>query len=129
MISTLMIFTNELNADKEPPRAALETLVLLMSPIAPHLAEELWQRLGHEPTVSRHPWPEFDPALVVDDVVEIAVQVNGKVRGRIALPVDASESDATTAALELDSVRKFTDAGAVRKTIYRAGKILNLIVK
>ena len=93
-ISAMMILTNHLNGLGAAPKEAVERLVLCLSPLAPHLAEELWATLGHEPSIANANWPTWDEALCVDDVVEIAVQVNGKVRGRVMLARDADEAAA-----------------------------------
>jgi leucyl-tRNA synthetase len=127
-ISTMMIWANHLASYDAPPREAVEALVLCVSPFAPHLAEELWERLGHAPSIARAPWPTFDPALCEDDTVEMGVQVNGKVRGRITLKKDADAESAVATALEEPNVRKFIGEKSVKKTIYVAGKILNLIL-
>ena len=127
-VSTMMILANHLNGMEQPPREAVEKLVLCLSPFAPHLAEELWQVLGHPASIANQPWPQFDETLTIDDVVEIAVQVNGKVRGRVALPRDADEAAARDAALADPNVSKFIEGKSVKKLVYVAGKILNLIV-
>jgi leucyl-tRNA synthetase len=127
-ISTMMIFANHLAGYDEPAREAVEALVLCVSPFAPHLAEELWERLGHSPSVCTQPWPTFDPALCVDDTVEMGVQVNGKMRGRITLKKDADTAQALAAALDEPNIRKFIGDKPVKKTVYVPGKILNLIV-
>jgi leucyl-tRNA synthetase len=127
-VSTMMKLVNHLNGLEQPPREAMEKLVLCLSPFAPHLAEELWERLGHAPSVSNVTWPSFDPALCVDDFVEIAVQVNGKVRGRAELARDASEVSAREAALADPNVTKFMEGKAIKKLVYVPGKILNFIV-
>jgi leucyl-tRNA synthetase len=127
-ISTMMIYANHLAGYDEPARDAVEALVLCLSPFAPHLAEELWERLGHAPSVCTQPWPTFDPALCVDDTVEMGVQVNGKMRGRITLKKDADATLALATALEEPNIRKFIGDKPVKKTVYVPGKILNLIV-
>ena len=127
-ISALMILTRHL-ADQTPvPREGLEALVLLLSPFAPHLGEELWRRLGHSTSLAHHPWPSWDEALCQEDVVEIGVQVNGRLRGRIKIAVDASEEDAKAAALEEANVRAFVGDKPIKKFIYVRGKIVNVIV-
>ena len=89
-ISRLMEFVNAFTAHGGPaPKSAMETFTLLLAPLAPHVAEELWQILGHEQTLAYEPWPTYDPALLKDDEVEIPVQVNGKLRGRVVVPADA----------------------------------------
>jgi leucyl-tRNA synthetase len=127
-VSEMMIFANHLAKLDKPPRGAVEKLTLCLAPFAPHLAEELWSRLGHEPSVAEAPWPSFDPALCEDDAREIGVQVNGKVRGRVMLPVNASEEAAREAGLADPNVAKFIEGKTLRKVVYVPGKILNFIV-
>jgi leucyl-tRNA synthetase len=127
-ISAMMIFVNHLGRLKEVPREAAEALTLVLSPFAPHLGEELWQRLGHGQSLAYEPWPSFDPALVKDDFVEIGVQVNGKLRGTVKVGVDAPEAAAKEAALAEEKVRSYVEGKTVRKFIYVPGKIINFIV-
>jgi leucyl-tRNA synthetase len=127
-ISAMMIFVNHLAQLPEVPKEAVEKLVLCLSPFAPHLAEELWLELGHEGSLAHAPWPDFDPKECVDDVVEIAVQVNGKVRGAVTLARDATEEAAREAALQDDNVQKHIEGKAIRKVVYVPGRILNIIV-
>jgi leucyl-tRNA synthetase len=127
-VSTMMIFANHLNAFERPPREAVERLLLLLSPFAPHLAEELWERVGHAPSIADQTWPTFEERFCVDDEVEIAIQVSGKVRARIRLARDASEEAARDAALADPNVQKFLAGKSVRKLVYVPGRILNLIV-
>ena len=127
-VSAMMILANHLNGFERPPREAVEKLVLLLSPYAPHLAEELWSVLGHAPSIADAPWPSYDPALTVDAVVEMPVQVNGKVRGRVTLPRDADEAAARAAALADENVQKHVGQKSVKKLIYVPGRILNVIV-
>ena len=124
----MMILTKHLAGLDRVPRQAVRDLTLLVSPFAPHLGEELWSRLGNPDSLVRAPWPEFDPALVKDDVVEIGVQVNGKLRGTVSLAVDADEATARDAALADPKVRGHVDGKTVRKFIYVKGKIANFIV-
>jgi leucyl-tRNA synthetase len=128
-ISALMQLVNELFPLEAPPRFALETLALLVHPFAPHLGEELWERLGHPPSIQRVPWPAYDPALCVDAELEIPVQVNGKVRGRVKVPADAPEAVVVAAAMADENVRKHTDGKQVLKQQYVAGRILTIVVK
>jgi leucyl-tRNA synthetase len=127
-VSAMMILTRQL-ADRSPlPREALRALVLLLSPFAPHLGEELWQRLGNRSSLAHEPWPVYDEALCRDDVVEIAVQVNGKVRGRVKLAPDASEDEARAAAFADSNVSSHLAGKALKKFLYVPGKIVNLLV-
>ena len=127
-ISAMMILVNHLNGLDRTPREALEKLVLCLSPFAPHLAEEVWAGLGHAPTILDAPWPAFDPQLCVDEQLELAVQVTGKVRGRALLAKDASEDAARAAALADENVRRHTEGKVIRKVVYVPGRVLNLIV-
>ncbi len=127
-ISAMMVLTNELMQLERVPKAALEVLALLLHPFAPHLGEEVWQMLGHAPSIQQQSWPAYDPALCEEEEVEVPVQVNGKVRGRITLAKDASEDDAVEAAREVESVAAQLADKPIRKTIWVPGKILNLIV-
>jgi leucyl-tRNA synthetase len=127
-ISAMMILVKHLGALEQAPRGAVEALALLVSPFAPHLGEEVWQRLGHRTSLAFVPWPEFDPALVKEDVVEIGVQVNGKLRGTITIAVDADESAARDAALAEPKVRSHVEGKTVKKFIYVKSKIVSFIV-
>ncbi len=127
-ISAMMILVRHLAGLAKAPREAVEALALLVSPFAPHLGEEIWQRLGHSTSMAYAPWPEFDPNLVKDDVVEIGVQVNGKLRGTITIAVDADEASAREAALADARIRSYVEGKTVKKFIYVKGKIVSFIV-
>jgi leucyl-tRNA synthetase len=127
-VSTLMILTNRLASLDAVPRAALEKLLLVLAPFAPHLSEELWQELGHDELIASQAWPSFEPALCVDDVIEIGVQVNGKARGRVKLAKDASEEVAKAESLKDENVAKFVGDKPLKKFLYVPGKIVNFIV-
>ncbi|MFT3766578.1 MAG: leucine--tRNA ligase [Minicystis sp.] len=127
-ISAMMVFSNHLADLPAVPREAMRALTLLISPFAPHLGEELWHLQGNPSSLAREPWPAWDEALCVDDVIEMAVQVNGKVRGRVTLGRNASEDEARTAALAAEGVSAFTAGKAVKKFIYVPGKIVNIVV-
>jgi leucyl-tRNA synthetase len=127
-ISALMVFVNHLARLSAMPREAVRALVLLVSPFAPHVAEELWWHLGHAASLAYEPWPAWDEALAVDDVIELPVQVNGKVRGRVQLARDATEADARAAALAADGIAARLAGQAVRKFVYVPGQVVNLVV-
>jgi leucyl-tRNA synthetase len=127
-ISAMMILVKHLGALPAVPREALKMLVLVLSPFAPHIGEELWQRLGGASTLAYEPWPAFDPALVVDAEIEIGVQVNGKARGVIRIPAEADEATAKAAALADEKVRTFVGDKPIKKVIYVKGRIVNVIV-
>ena len=128
-ISAMMVLVNELYNEKVRPKSILKTLSQLLMPLAPHIAEEIWSALGGEGFVSLAKWPAFDEALCQDDLIELGVQVNGKMRGTISGPPDLEETPAVNMALEIVAVKNAIGEGKVVKVIYKAGKILNLIVK
>jgi leucyl-tRNA synthetase len=130
-ISAMMILVKHLGGLPAVPLDAVKSLALILSPFAPHIGEEIWERLGGPDatkSLAYHPWPEFDPALVKDDVVEIGVQVNGKTRGTITIAVDADEEAARAAAMAEGRVRAHLDGKTVKKFIYVKGKIVSFIV-
>jgi leucyl-tRNA synthetase len=129
-ISALMVFTNHLQSLKDGvPYEAAESLALMVSPFAPHLGEECWSLLGHDETLAYHPWVEYDEALCVDEMIAMGVQVNGKARGEITIPADASQDVAVAAALTVDRIKAQLEGKEVKKVIFVPGRILNLIVK
>jgi leucyl-tRNA synthetase len=111
------------------PRELAEKFVLLLAPFAPHLAEEIWTRLGHEPSLARYPWPKFDPAKLAESTMELAVQVNGKLRGTITVAADAAEEEIFAAAREAESVKSWLVNKTVVKQIYAPKKLVSLVVK
>ncbi|GIL79151.1 hypothetical protein Vretimale_16692 [Volvox reticuliferus] len=128
-IAAMMEFVNGVTKSwNNRPRAALEPFVLLLSPYAPHLAEELWARSGHTSSIAYEPWPRPDEALLVVDTVNLPVQVNGKTRGTVQVPAAASQDDVLAAALTNANVAKYTADKEIKKIIYVPAKILNLIV-
>jgi leucyl-tRNA synthetase len=126
-ISKLMVFAREIARDAPLPRRAAETLVLLLAPLAPHVAEELWQRLGKPESLARAPWPVPDPALLEEDVVRLVVQVNGKRRDEIRVPADASEDAVREAALASEKVQRHLDGKTPRRVIVVPGRLVNVV--
>jgi leucyl-tRNA synthetase len=109
-------------------RAVAHDLTLMVAPFAPHMAEELWGVvLGESGSVHREPWPEFDVSALVADDVELPVQVNGKVRDRITVAIDATEEDIVTAALALPNVRLHLEGKTVRKVVVVSGKLVSVV--
>ncbi len=107
---------------------AVQTLLKLLAPIAPHVTEELWQGLGHAGSIHLESWPQWDPGLLVEETVTMVVQVNGKVRDRVDIPPDISEDDAIEAALAAERIQSWTEGKTVRKVIARPPKLVNIVV-
>lgn len=127
-ISALMILVNEIEKEVGIPEKYLKTVLVLLSPFAPHMTEELWQELGEKKSIFLAPWPKYDPRKIREETKVIGVQVNGKVRGTIELAVDATEADAKALALADPKVKAFTAGKQVRKCVYVPGRILNFVV-
>ena len=127
-ISRLMEFTNAFTGMEVRPKSAMETLTLLLAPLAPHIAEELWQLLGHEQTLAYEPWPTFNPALLKDDEIEVPIQVNGKLRGRVTVPADADRDALETAARADEKVAAMIAGKDVKKVVIVPGKLVNFVV-
>lgn len=129
-VAKLIEYTNHLTKEHRDsvPRAAVEPLVLMLAPLAPHLAEELWQRLGNPASLAHGPFPVADPAYLVEDTVEYPVQVNGKVRGRITVAANADADTLEAAALADEKVQAFLAGATPKKVIVVAGRLVNLVV-
>jgi leucyl-tRNA synthetase len=116
-IAAMMELTNHLTKLEVKPRSVLEPFVLLLSPFAPHLAEELWQALGHQRTLAYEPWPTFDPALTKADEIEVPVQINGKLRAKLTVPADIDDETLKATALADERVRSHIEGKTIRKII------------
>jgi leucyl-tRNA synthetase len=127
-IAAMMEFINHLTPLTVRPRSVLEPFVLLLSPFAPHLAEELWHALGHRDTLAYEPWPAFDPALAKEDTIEVPVQVNGKVRLRLTVPAGVTQGDLERIALNDEKVKAVLEGKTVRKVIVVAQKLVNIVL-
>ncbi|HET7023801.1 MAG TPA: leucine--tRNA ligase [Gemmatimonadales bacterium] len=127
-IAAVMELLNAVREEGCHHRALVEELVLLVAPVAPHFAEECWERLGHQGSVFDARWPAFDAALAVDDSLEVVVQVNGKTRSRITIDRSAAEPEVVAAALADPGVQRHLDGKAPKKTIYVPGRLVNLVV-
>jgi leucyl-tRNA synthetase len=127
-IAAMMEFVNAANKWEAVPRSVAGPFVLLVSPFAPHLAEELWQRLGHDASLAYVEWPEADPDLLVEETVTIGVQVNGKARGTVDVAPDAPKDDVLAAAKADENVARHLEGKTIRKEIYVPGRIVNLVV-
>ena len=127
-IAAMMEFTNHLTKLPVRPRVVFEPFVLLLSPFAPHLAEELWQALGHSKTLAYEPWPTYDPALTKADEIEVPVQINGKLRSKLTVPVNIDKEALEKAALADERIRELIAGKQVRKVIVVPGKLVNIVV-
>ena len=128
-ISAFMIAVNELGAMKCSKKEVLEPMVVLLSPFAPHMAEELWHRLGHEDSVTYASFPEYVPALAADDSVTYPVQFNGKMRFTVELPKSASPQEVEAAVRGMEQTARWTDGRNIVKVIVVPGRIINIVVK
>ena len=127
-IAALMEFTNTASKWETMPRDVARQFVLILAPLAPHMAEELWQRLGHDASLACAAWPEAQDEFLRSDTVEVAVQVNGKTRGRVALPVEATEAQALAIAGDDANVARHLGDKEIRRAIYVPGRIVNFVV-
>ena len=131
-ISAMMVFLNEAEGEAKAgdlPREFLEKFVLCLSPYAPHLGEELWQFLGHDKTLAYEPWPTYDAAALVEDEIEIPVQVLGKLRGRVRIPVAATPAEMEAAARANADVARFLDGKTVVKVVAVPKRLVNFVVR
>jgi len=126
-IAAMMEYLNELKHG-EVNRELIEPLVIMLAPYAPHIAEEMWEILGHEGTVFQASWPAYDERLASAGDVEIAVQVNGKLRSRLTVPRGMAEKDVLARVLADEAVKKFVDGQKVKKVIYVQDRLVNLVV-
>ncbi len=132
-IAQMMVYVNTFTGVTPKPAAALRTLLVLLNPFAPHLTEELWSRLaaagfaGFEGLVADQPWPQYDPAMLVEDEVELPIQVNGKVRDRLVVAKTADKAALEAAALASPKVQEFTQGKTVKKIIVVPGKLVNIV--
>lgn len=126
-ISQLMVFVNEAYKAQSLPKQYAEGFVKLLAPICPHIGEELWEKLGHEGTISYEAWPAYDEAKLVDDEVEIVVQINGKVRAKLKVPADANKEVLEELAMEEERIKEQISGKTIRKVIAVPGKLVNIV--
>jgi leucyl-tRNA synthetase len=129
IVSSFMEFMNEVIAMNEPPdKETIDCFLITMAPFAPHFAEELWQRTGHQPSIFFQKWPKWDAAYTAEDTVTVAVQINGKLRGTICVNADAAEATVLDAASKDSGITRYLDGKQIRKVVYVKNRILNLVV-
>jgi leucyl-tRNA synthetase len=127
-ISQLMIFINECYKQDELPRDYMEGFIKMYSCFAPHMGEELWEKLGHVETLSYEPWPTYDETKLILDEKEVVVQVNGKLRGKFVVDSDASDDMLKEMALNIENVQLFVGNKPIRKIIVVKGRLVNIVV-
>ena len=128
-ISAMMIFINAVYKENVFPLKYAENFIKLLNPIAPFITEELWQFLGHDKTISYEAWPTYDKEKIQDDLINVAVQVNGKLRGTMEVPVNTSNEELLRLAKELENVNKHLIDKEIIKEIVVPNKIVNIVIK
>jgi leucyl-tRNA synthetase len=126
-IAQMMIFVNEVTAQQKRPRSLLEPFVLILAPYAPHLAEELWEKLGHKQSLAYEPWPKHDVSLLKEDTLTIILQVNGKLRDRADAPAQSSAAELEKLALANDRIKEHLAGKQVKRVIVVPGKLVNIV--
>ena len=106
----------------------METFTLLLAPMAPHIAEELWQVLGHTESLAYAPWPKFEPALLLDDEIEIPIQINGKLKGRVTVPAGADRAALDAAARSDEKIAAILEGKTIKKVVVVPGKLVNFVL-
>jgi leucyl-tRNA synthetase len=127
-IAKLIELNNAVTKLDATPRAVAEQMALMAAPLAPHLAEEIWRKLGHDDTLTYEPFPVADAQFLVDDTIEVPVQVNGKVRGRIVVAADADQATLEATALADERVSAAIDGAEPKKVIVVPGRMVNIVI-
>jgi leucyl-tRNA synthetase len=127
-ISALMEYLNTVRSESGVTAEALNPLVTMLAPFAPHMAEECWERMGHTESIFHAAWPEYHGALAQEDEIELVVQVNGRVRARVTVVQDIAEEDARALALADEGVAKHLAGKEIRKVIFVPGRLINIVV-
>jgi leucyl-tRNA synthetase len=127
-IAQMMIFVNEATTAKTLPIETAKTFLRLLSPYAPHLCEELWQRLGEKELIAHAEWPSYDESLCIDETITIVVQINGKKRDELQVPKDTGREELETLALASERVKKFSEGREPKKVIVVPGRLVNIVV-
>ncbi len=128
-IAQMMIFLNEIQKVSIKPISVLKSFLQLLNPFAPHITEEIWHLLGESQSLAFQDWPKYDLRLIKDEIVSIAVQVNGKIRGHINIERDLDENDCLKAALDLENVQRHIDAKKIKKTIFIKNKLISIVTE
>lgn len=128
-ISQMMIYVSDLSKLEKLPREAWEPFVLMLSPYTPHLAEELWEKAGHKPSIANEKWPVYDPAMVVDAEVSIVVQINGKVRAKLTIAKDTPKDEMVALTKDNENVKRYLDGATILKEIVVPNKLVSFVIK
>lgn len=128
-IAQMMIFVNECFKETSLPREIVEPFVLLLAPYAPHLAEEVWEKLGHRPSVGKMPWPQWREELTKDEEVTIVVQINGKVRSKMRMDADTPRETMEAEAMKIDRIQELISGKEVKKVVTVPNKLVNIVAK
>ncbi len=128
-VSAMMILVNKMSKQKTLEAGDLESLVKILNPFAPHITEEMWRQLGHENLLVHEAWPQFDAQAAQDTEVEIAIQINGKVRARITVSAEATQQEVSAQAFSNEVVKKYTEDKEIVKEIYVPGRLLSLVIR
>ncbi|MCX6765532.1 MAG: class I tRNA ligase family protein [Candidatus Moranbacteria bacterium] len=127
-LSSMMIYINQLEKQKKISMIHYSQFLILLSPFAPHIAEELWEKLGHKESIFRQSWPKHNPQLIKDEEIDLVIQVNGKVRDTVKVSADISEDEAKKLAFENQKAKTFTKEKVIKKVIFVKGKLINIVV-
>ncbi|MCB0296679.1 MAG: class I tRNA ligase family protein, partial [Calditrichaeota bacterium] len=128
-IAQMMVFVNEANKWVTRPRSLMSTFVLLVSPFAPHIAEELWHKLGNRQTLAYEPWPDFSEAYLEEDTREVVVQINGKLRYKLQLPASLSKAETEQQAMASERIQELVAGKQIVKVIVVPDKLVNIVVR
>jgi leucyl-tRNA synthetase len=126
-ISSLMIYVNNLLKLSKRPKVTLENLTLLLAPFAPHMSEELWSLLSHSSSIFKEKWPDYIDELAKDKILEVPIQVNGKLRSKLFVSEEITEEEIKNLALIDDKVKSYTEGKNIKKVIYVKNKLLNIV--
>ena len=127
-ISQLMILVNEMEKQESLPVTNYQLLITILSPFAPFISEELWEKMGHKESIFKEKWPEYDPKLIKDEEIELVIQVNGKVRDRIKVSADINEEEAKKLAMESEKIKLHVADKKIRKVIYIKGRLVSIVI-
>jgi leucyl-tRNA synthetase len=123
-----MIFLNESMKLEVKPRKMMENFVLLLAPFAPHIAEELWEKLGHRRSTAYEPWPVFDKEKCIESMVEVILQINGKIRSKVTVAMDTPQAELERLAFEDSNIKRYTDGKRIIKKIVIPNKLVNIVI-